>query len=114
MLAQFLWEAGGFLQPWQHMAIDISIFICVTMPPRHYWQSAIAGLVMAQIWLHAIWWLSPDLARTHWLGGTILEFAKCAVLLLWSGGARVETVLHSAARFVADMVPVSLSAKPAR
>ena len=107
---QTLWEGSGFLLAWQ----AIPIFILVTMPPRHYWQSTMAGLILAQIALHAIWWLSPALAVEHWVGCVLLGFAKCAVLLLWSGGERVESLLGRFAGFITNLVRIPVAAKPTR
>jgi Na+-transporting NADH:ubiquinone oxidoreductase subunit NqrB len=99
---------GSYLLWWQHMMIDVPVFIMVTMPPRHYWQATMGGLVFAQLFMHAVWGMAPDLARAHWLAVTLIGFAKCGVLLAWSGGARVETLLGRAARFASRLVPASL------
>jgi hypothetical protein len=106
-ITQTLWEGAGFLQPWQHIAIDVPVFVMVTMPPRHYWQAAIAGLVFAQIVLHCVWWLAIDhteMARVHWFGCIVLDYAKCVVLALWSGGWRVRAVFDTIAGGAARLV----------
>lgn len=106
-LAQTAMESltGTFLAWYWHMMIDVPVFVLITMPPRHYWQAAMGGLVFAQLVLHAVWGMAPDLAREHWLAVTLIGFAKCGVLLLWSGGARVETLLGRAASFASSLVP---------
>lgn len=113
-LAQSTWAGDSYLQPWQHLAIDLPVFVAVTMPPRHYWQTAMGGLVLAQLVLHGCWWLAPDLAQWHWLGCILIGFVKCAVLLLWSGGARVESVLGWLSRPVVRVVPAPPARQPAR
>lgn len=109
-LAQTVFEAqtGSYLLWWQHMLIDVPVFMLVTMPPRHYWQATMGGLVFAQLVLHAVWGMAPELAREHWLAVTLIGFAKCGVLLLWAGGARVETLLGRASSALARLVPASL------
>ena len=87
------WSGEGFLLWWQHFVIDLVVFAAITLPPRHYWQSAMGGLLLTQLLLHMIWGAAPELARVHWLGCIMLGFAKCGVLLLWSGGPRVELAL---------------------
>ena len=113
--AQFGWEAamppGGYLLWWQHMVIDLGIFVVVTTPPRHYWQSTMGALLFAQIVLHGVWGLVPELAAEHWLGCTLIGFAQFALLLLWSGGARVERVLSRIARSADRMVLASSGRK---
>lgn len=103
-LAQSFWEGGAYLEWWQQLVIDVPVFVIVTMPPRHYWQSTMGGLIFAQIVLHATWAMAPDFARAHWLGCILIGFAKCIVLLLWSGGSRVETVLGRVPRWIAGAV----------
>ena len=102
-------SATGTYLAWHwHLMIDVPVFVLITMPPRHYWQAAMGGLIFAQIVLHAVWGMAPDLAREHWLAVTLIGFVKCAVLLLWSGGARVETILGRAAGLASRLVPASL------
>ena len=105
-LAMAVWVhyTGGSLSWWQHMVIDVPVFAMLTMPPRHYWQATLAAMVLAQIVLHAVWGMAPDLARIHWLGSILLGFAKCAILLLWSGGSSVENLLGHVARWAFDLV----------
>jgi hypothetical protein len=111
-LFQGAWESGGgYLQWWQHMLIDVPIFILITMPPRHYWQSVLGALVFAQIFLHALWYVVPEMGRAHWLGCISLGFLKCGVLLLWSGGARVEHLLARISGALARLVPASVAGK---
>jgi hypothetical protein len=108
---------GAFLPWWGHLIIDGLVLFVITMPPRHYWQATMGGLVFAQIALHIIWFAAnifgdmattPVLAREHWLAVTLIGFAKCAVLLAWAGGKRVEAVLAGAARFATRLVPAAL------
>jgi hypothetical protein len=108
-LAQgWLEAAQGVPLSWlQHMMIDVPVLVLITLPPRHYWQSTMGAIVFAQIVLHACWAMAPDLARWHWLGGTMLGLAKCLVLLGWSGGRRVEILLGRVARLTARLVPVA-------
>lgn len=104
-VAQATWEGfGAPLTWWQHIAIDLPLFALITMPPRHYWQAAMGALVFAQLILHCVWAIQPDLARLHWLGCILLGFAKCAVLILWSGGARVQATLDRVSRAASRMV----------
>lgn len=106
-VAQVLWEGTGFLLWWQHFAIDFAAFVLITMPPRHYWQSVLGGLVFAQLVLHCIWGAAgdvADMARLHWLGSILLGYVKCLVLALWSGGWRVEMVLGRLARSATRLV----------
>lgn len=109
-LGQTVWEGmqGSHLLWWQHMALDVPAFWLITLPPRRYWQAVIGGLVAAQIAIHAIWGMAPDLAREHWLAVTLIGFVKCFVLLLWSGGVRVENHLGRAARLASRLVPATL------
>jgi hypothetical protein len=113
-LVQTVWAGSGFLAWWQHLAIDAAIFFVVTMPPRHYWQSTMGALLLAQIAMHCIWALAPDLARVHWFVCITLGFAKCAVLLLWSGGPRVEHYLSRTAGVVTRVVLAPAHGKLAR
>ena len=113
-IAQSLWEGNGYLLPWQHLAIDVPLLFLITMPPRHYWQSTMAGLILAQIFLHVIWWLAPSLAREHWLGCILLGYLKCAVLVMWSGGARVETALAGVSNLAARFLHTPLVGKLAK
>jgi hypothetical protein len=106
-------STGTHLEWWQHVMIDLPVFILVTMPPRHYWQAAMGGLLFAQMVMHAVWGVAPDLAREHWLVVTLIGFVKCFVVLLWAGGARVETLLGSAASFASRLVPASLKGRVA-
>jgi hypothetical protein len=98
---------------WQHFALSGAAFWVITMPPRHYWQSTMGALVFAQLVLHACWAVAPDLAREHWLGVTLIEYAKCLVLIAWSGGKRVELALGRAARLPARLVSLAPDRKPA-
>ena len=105
VMAQVVEINGGTSLTWmQHMAIDVPILAVVTMPPRHYWQSVIGGLICTQIILHGVWALVPDNAQEHWLANILVGYAKCLVILLWSGGARVEAALDSAARLADRLV----------
>ncbi len=103
---------------WQQFGIDFVAFTVITLPPRHYWQSTMGALVFAQLVMHALLWAQPDLARWHWLVVTAIEFAKCAVLIAWAGGKRVEIALGRAARFparlAARLVPAAAEGKLAR
>jgi hypothetical protein len=109
-LGQTVWEGlqGSYLLWWQHLLLDAPVFILITMPPRHYWQAALGALIFTQLALHAMWAMAPDLGREHWLAVTLIGYVKCAVLLFWSGGARVETLLGRAASLVTRMVPASV------
>lgn len=98
----------------QHMAIDVPVLVLITLPPRHYWQSTLGALVFAQLVLHACWAMAPDLARWHWLGVTMLGLAKCVVLLGWSGGSRVESLLGRVARLPARLVLAARKGELAR
>ena len=105
--AQWAWEGTGVLMWWQHMVIDVPVFLFITMPPRHYWQSVIGALVLAQLLAHALWYAGgdyPDAGRMHWFVCIVLGYAKCFVLVLWSGGARVEIALGRAARSLTRLV----------
>lgn len=104
--AQTAWEGAGYLNWWQHLVIDVPMFFLITMPPRHYWQSTMGALVFAELVLHCVWGVSDasEMARIHWLGCSLLGYAKCAILLLWSGGARVEAILDRAARAASLLV----------
>lgn len=106
------WQAAP-LTWWQHLGIDFSAFVIVTLPPRHYWQATLGALIFAQLVLHACWAMAPDLARYHWLGVTLIEIAKCGVLIGWAGGKRVERLLGRAAGAVARLVPDPIAGKPA-
>lgn len=104
---QSLWEGSGYLLWWQHLAIDTVAFVLITMPPRHYWQSTLGGLVFAQLVLHCVWGIAGDvagMARFHWLGCILIGYAKCLVLTLWAGGDRVEGALVRVSRFASDLV----------
>ena len=106
-LLQTLWEGTGYLHWWQHLLIDGAAFVLITMPPRHYWQSTLGGLVFAQLVLHCVWGIAGDvagMARFHWLGCVLLGYAKCLVLTLWAGGGRVEAVLMRIPRLLSGMV----------
>lgn len=106
-IAQVLWEGSGFLLWWQHLVIDVTAFVLITMPPRHYWQSVLGGLVFAQLVLHCIWGAAGDvagMARFHWLGCILLGYVKCLVLALWSGGWRVEAILGRIAGLASRVV----------
>lgn len=111
-LAQFAWEGStDYLRWWQHLIIDVPVFVLITMPPRHYWQSTLGALVFAQLFLHCIWAVSPELGREHWLAVALIGFVKCAVILLWSGGARVELALSGVSQLASRMVPQALAGK---
>lgn len=116
--AQGAWELAlgpdGYLNWWQHLVISLVAFVIVTMPPRRYWQSVLGGLIFAQIVLHCLWWAAPDLAQWHWLGCVLFGFAKCAVLLLWTGGGLVESVYRRLAGGVAGLVSQAFAGKLAR
>lgn len=107
-LGQWLLEpANGYLLWHQHLMLSLPAFILVTMPPRHYWQSALGALFFAQILLHCAWGVGegvPDMARWHWFGCIVLGYMKCGVLLLWSGGGRVESIFNRAARAFTGLV----------
>lgn len=104
-------NGGQTLTWWQQIAIDVPVLITITAPPRHYWQAALGALVLAQIVLHAAWGVNPDLAREHWLGNILFGYGKCLIVLLWSGGKRVQTVLDSAARLADRLVLAARSRK---
>lgn len=103
-IGQYLWEGDGYLLWWQHLALNLWVFLLITTPPRHYWQSTLGALVLCQMVLNAIWFAVPDLAREHWFANVLLGYAQCFVLLLWSGGARVERVLARGAGALARLV----------
>lgn len=115
-LAQTLlesWMAAPLGWP-QHLAIDFAVFVLITLPPRHYWQSTLGALVLVQLILHSCLAVEGIDPRLHWLGVTLVGIAKAVVLLAWSGGARVEIVLGRAARLPARLVPAALAGKLAR
>jgi hypothetical protein len=103
-----LFNGGVALEWWQHFVIDGAVFWMVTLPPRHYWQAVIASLIFAQLVFRALWAMVPDLGPVMWEASLIAGYGKCLVLLLWSGGARVETLLGRAARFATRLVPAAL------
>lgn len=114
-LAQSLIDGGTTpLAWWQHLAIDIPIFIAVTIPPRSYWQSGLAALVGVQLILHCLWAAAPMLAWYHYALCLYIGFVKVALLLLWSGGRHVQRVFDRAAGRFADLVLEPLAAKFAK
>lgn len=115
-LAQSLCEdlTGEALVWWMHIAIDVPAFALIVMPPRNRWQSVMGGFLFAQIFLHCVWALEPTFARTHWLCAILIGFAKCATLLLWSGGPRVELLLSLPARAAVRLVLSAAARKLAR
>lgn len=113
-LAQTIWEGEGYLTWWQHLVIDVPVFVLITMPPRHYWQAVLAAMVFAQLVLHIVWGASGDgagMARWHWLGCILLGYAKCVVLLLWSGGGRVQRIFDSISGWASGLVLAKASEK---
>lgn len=108
MQAIVLANGGQALEWWQHFAIDFAVGLIVLLPPRHYWQAAIGSMIFAQLVLRAAWAMAPDLGAIVWDASMILGYGKCFVLLLWAGGARVETLLGRAAGFASRAVPASL------
>jgi Na+-translocating ferredoxin:NAD+ oxidoreductase RnfD subunit len=102
--AQSMVEGEAVLAWWQHMAIDVPIFIAVTIPPRSYWQTIMAGLLFAQLFLHAVWGLAPGLAWVHYALCLYLGFAKALTLLFWSGGRYVQAVFDTVSGLASRMV----------
>ena len=98
----------------QHMMIDVPVLVLITLPPRHYWQSTLGAIVLAQLLLHSFWAMEAIDARWHWLGCTMLGLAKCMVLLGWSGGRRVEILLGRVARLCARLVLAARKGELAR
>jgi hypothetical protein len=107
-VAMSLYELWHPFTPWWGMlAIDIPIFGLVTAPPRYRVQAYLAGIIFTQILMHVLWGFTADIAGAgplHWFGNTMAGFGKCAVLLLWSGGERVEMAFSAFGRAVADLV----------
>ena len=93
--AQSMVEGDAVLTWWQHLAIDVPIFIAVTIPPRSYWQTLMAGLLFAQLFLHAVWPFIPDFAWTRYGLSLYVGFAKAFTLLFWSGGRYVQNALDA-------------------
>ena len=103
-VAMNLWEGDGYLLAWQHLAINVPILIAITAPPRSYWQSIMGALVVSQIAMNVVWLQVPSLGREHWLAVIMVGYLKCAVLLLWSGGGRVERAFVRLSRWLDDLV----------
>lgn len=93
--AQSMVEGDAVLAWWQHMVIDFPIFIAVTVPPRSYWQTVMAGLLFAQLFLHTVWALAPDFVWFHYALSLYIGFAKALTLLFWSGGRYVQIALDA-------------------
>ena len=104
---------GGPLVWWQQLGVDFAAFVLITLPPRHYWQTAMGALVFAQLWLHGFLALEALAPRDHWLFMTLIEMTKCLILIGWAGGKRVETVLGRAARIPARLVLAAPDREPA-
>lgn len=107
MQAIVLTNGGVALEWWQHFAIDFAVGLIVLLPPRHYWQAMIGSLIFAQLVLRAVWAMAPSLGQFVWDASLLLGYGKCLVLLLWAGGARVETLLGRVASLAARLVPAS-------
>ena len=117
-VGQWAWEpVDGYLQWYQHLALSLPAFVLVTMPPRHYWQSALGALFFAQIVLHCIWGFGEaveGMARWHWFGCITLGFAKCGVLMMWTGGGRVESLVARSFGRIVSRVLGKASGQPAQ
>lgn len=83
---------GGYLLPGHHLLIDLAVFVMIVTPPLRYWQAVLGALVLAQLVTHALWLAAPALGQWHWLGGVLIGFVKCGVLLLWAGGPQLERI----------------------
>lgn len=112
-VAQSWFEGRGVLEWWQHFGIDLGIFVVITIPARSYWQTGMAGLLFAQLWLHAIWGAAPEFAWAHYAFSIYLGFAKCLVLLLWSVGRYVQAAFDSLSRWCSDLVLAAIGRKHA-
>lgn len=102
--AILLVNGGVSLEWWQHFTIDLAVFWLVTLPPRHYWQATIGGLVFAQLAFRAVWAMAPDLGPLMWDASMLVGYGKCLVLFLWAGGPRVELILSRAAGLATRLV----------
>jgi hypothetical protein len=113
MQAIVTFNGGVALEWWQHFAIDFAVGWIVILPPQNYWQAIIGSLIFAQLVFRALWAMAPDLGPVMWEASLIAGYGKCLVLLFWSGGARVETLLGRAARLVTRLVPASVKGRVA-
>jgi hypothetical protein len=107
-VAMSLYELWHPYSPWWAMlAIDIPIFGLVTAPPRYRVQAYLAGIIFTQILMHVLWGFTADIHGSgplHWFGNILAGFGKCAVLLFWTGGERVEMAVGAFGRAVAGLV----------
>ena len=88
-LLRTLWEgAEGVLTPFQHLMLDVPLFIILTLPPRTIGQCVIGALAFGQVAVDVFWVLEifPSFARWHWFLSTAMGLVSFAALIIWSIG----------------------------
>lgn len=109
---------GGYLLGHHHLAINALVFVAVVSPPLRYWQAVLGALVLVAMVTNGLWIFNPEFGRWHWLANILIGFAKCATLLLWAGGPRLEHLARMVRRRLRDgaarLVPALAAGELAR